>query len=1001
MQVATNPQTGEKVQWNGSAWVPLAKGASPAPAALAQSGGPITIGTPQPQTDIRQVGDELGVVDKRTGHFTPTYTAPPKAQTDLKQIPQGAAAGIQANIESLRQVEQALNDLDPDKGGRPQSIGWGTGALGDKFTQFNDPGGTNVRADIGQIGAVKIHDLSGAAVSASEAPRFQPFVPTVTDQPNVARDKLSKFRDSLKAQIGEALNFYGPENGYMQFHSPSADAFKQGQQPQSQPQGGGTDLSNPEAQTTGGRFGNGLGVGNTEVQFGDDPDARSRAQTFHDQLYQALRSKQLKDPAAVNAWVQSFNEHNHSNYALDWRDPGTRKAIVAAAQGKAFGVAPFTDPKVEQRVQELQQSGGGTGTSSGVAGVADAVSVGLDNKIAAGLHAVDQSLQGQGSLADNYRTNLDADRQYEQELQQQHPYFYGGGQIVGGIASAPLMPGVSSARTLPELARVGATLGAVHGYNSADGNMANRVLGAVEEGAAGAVAPAVLVPVGRGLKAAAGGLRSFVGRAPSEVPPLVDPATGELNQPMDAMRPAERVAELRDLGLNTVTPGMAGGRTARVIEQGFNNLPGSAGTMEDVNSAASGELRRAMQGVAGQFGSSRTLNEGGAELQRGAQSYIDRADSVAGKLYKSIPVSDKAPATLNNTTTALDSLSNRFSSNPDLADMLNSPRFAKIKDALDKHGLSWEDLKQFRSMVGDKIGEMRFGENDNTSDFRSLYGALSEDMRATARAQGPEALRAFERANSFYREKEAVIDGALTRILGQNAKGSPEKAAAAVQAMTRGGKASGDLNTLRQIRGATIKSGAWDEIASSLIHLGGQPASSEGRAFNPDTFVNWYADMSEQARGLLFKPELRKSLDRFVAANQQLSRVKGLANKSQTAPVMFGGGTLLAAGAAVFNPLLGLKLAGTMGANYGMGKIWTNQAFVNWASGYTRALASGNANAVNSQLGRLSKIASTNPELREPIKQVFQHLANDNAPMIGTLAASPDQRPQDQAQPQQ
>jgi hypothetical protein len=50
---------------------------------------------------------------------------------------------------------------------------------------------------------------------------------------------------------------------------------------------------------------------------------------------------------------------------------------------------------------------------------------------------------------------------------------------------------------------------------------------------------------------------------------------------------------------------------------------------------------------------------------------------------------------------------------------------------------------------------------------------------------------------------------------------------------------------------------------------------SEGRDFNPQTFVNWYADMAEPARGMLFKPELRKSLDGFVAMNQQLSRVKG------------------------------------------------------------------------------------------------------------------------------
>jgi hypothetical protein len=54
----------------------------------------------------------------------------------------------------------------------------------------------------------------------------------------------------------------------------------------------------------------------------------------------------------------------------------------------------------------------------------------------------------------------------------------------------------------------------------------------------------------------------------------------------------------------------------------------------------------------------------------------------------------------------------------------------------------------------------------------------------------------------------------LTRILGKDGQLAPEKAAAAVQAMTKGGKSTGDLKTLAQIRSATIKSGAWDEIAS-------------------------------------------------------------------------------------------------------------------------------------------------------------------------------------------
>jgi hypothetical protein len=46
-------------------------------------------------------------------------------------------------------------------------------------------------------------------------------------------------------------------------------------------------------------------------------------------------------------------------------------------------------------------------------------------------------------------------------------------------------------------------------------------------------------------------------------------------------------------------------------------------------------------------------------------------------------------------------------------------------------------------------------------------------MRNTAAAQGPRALRAFERANTLNRQNEQVIEGALTRILGKD--GQAEK----------------------------------------------------------------------------------------------------------------------------------------------------------------------------------------------------------------------------------
>jgi hypothetical protein len=608
--------------------------------------------------------------------------------------------------------------------------------------------------------------------------------------------------------------------------------------------------------------------------------------------------------------------------------------------------------------------------NAAVRGVGDTVSMGaLDKAVALGDTVVkggtfDQNLARQYAISD-----------YDQ---QNHPLARIGGEALGGA----VLP-MGEVDSIGNLAGKGAAYGGAYGLGSSR-SVSDIPANVIGGAAVGAAVPTVL---GKVFRPKATG-----------VDPLVDPVTGELNQPMvNSMTPAQRTAVMQAYGLKTMTPGMVGGRTARVLEQGLNNVPGSAGVMEDVNAQASGELRRSMQGVAQQFGSSKTLAEGGAELQRGANQYIDRSQAVTSKAYNAIPIADQAQASTSNTVATLRDLTSRFQSNPDLAAAFQDKNLARYQAALEKGPLSWRDLKDFRSLVGEKIGEMRFGEGSSTSDLRALYAGLSQDMQDTAAAQGPRAVAAFNRANSLYRQQQQLIEGSLTRILGPDGNLSPERAAAAVQAMTRGGKATGDLRTLAQIRAATVKSGAWDEIASTLIHLGGQPANSEGRAFNPQTFIQWYADMSEPARQMLFKPELRKSLDGFVAMNQQLARIKGLSNTSNTTPTMIGSGAIAAGGiAAISHPMALLGLVAAGGANYGMAKLWTNPGFVRLVTGLGRAGASGSQHAIQSQVGRLAKFAAANPEFSEPVQAILRQVSNDN--FVGPLAASPnaDQKQQQQ-----
>jgi hypothetical protein len=655
------------------------------------------------------------------------------------------------------------------------------------------------------------------------------------------------------------------------------------------------------------------------------------------------------------------------------------KDIIAA---KKAGRGLSSDIQAIPDISDVRGQGGAAETAdAAIRGFVDVPTFGLSDKAA----ALGDTITNPGST---FQSNLARQYAISDYDAQNHPIARGVGQL-GGAFAVPM----GEINSLGQLSLKGAAVGAGYGAGSSR-SLSDVPQNVLLNAAVGATAPVALSLVGRGGKAAVNALRG----GPREVPPLVDPMTGELNQPMDAMNPAQRMQVMQDFGLNTITPGMAGGRSGRIIEQVLNNLPASAGHMEDVTSAASKELRGAMQGVAQKFGSSKTLNEGGTALQAGAMARNERAPTVIGKAYDAIPISPETDTTKANTVGLLQQLVGRFQSNPGLAEAMHDPQLAKYLDAFQGGKVSWQDMKDFRSLIGEKIGVMRFGEKSSISDLRALYGALSQDMRDTAAAQGPKALHAFERANNLNRQNEEVVQGALTRILGRDGSMTPEDAAAAIHTMTQGGKRGGDLKTLAQIKSATNKTGAWDEIASTLIHLGGQPAKSEGRAFQPDTFVRWYSDMSEGARALLFKPELRKSLDQFVAVNQQLSRVRGLNNSSNTGPLVLAGAQLLQAGRMIMSgDLAGLGIqAGANALNFGFAKLWTTPKFVQWATGYSRAAASGNANAVRSQVGRLSKLAATDPELRAPIESLLKNIANDNAvPSIAASSnANPDQNQQ-------
>ena len=77
-----------------------------------------------------------------------------------------------------------------------------------------DPQGVDARAEIADIGSLKINDRSGAAVTASETPRLLPFIPLATDDKDTVLKKLKRLKLEVANETNAMKDIYSKEQGY-------------------------------------------------------------------------------------------------------------------------------------------------------------------------------------------------------------------------------------------------------------------------------------------------------------------------------------------------------------------------------------------------------------------------------------------------------------------------------------------------------------------------------------------------------------------------------------------------------------------------------------------------------------------------------------------------------------------------------------------------------------------------------------------------------------------
>lgn len=601
-----------------------------------------------------------------------------------------------------------------------------------------------------------------------------------------------------------------------------------------------------------------------------------------------------------------------------------------------------------------------------------------------------------GALADTvmrggtYAQNLDTRRGQEKFDEENSPYARIGGQLIAGavlptrIGGAFTEAAIGAARSgrgaaLAAGARAagiqgakeGAAIGGAYGVGDADGGAGSRLLG----GATGAL-----------VGGAAGGLSAFGGaRAANALNQRARIATRALpNEAQEFGAAAERqsIDYLPADVPNATKTRMASGVSGMTL----GGIPLAEAAQKTIASA-----KNARDRIAAGIGIVTDDAGAGAAAQRGAKRWIASSEKRASSLYDRIPIRPQADASVGNSRAVLADLTAGLESNPELSALVADPRLNAFEAAfagrsevvptglLDSSGkpltrtvqkggaLSWQDLKAFRTYVGEKAGAPELQSDTSKKALKALYGALSEDMRATAAKQGGGALTAFNRANTFFRGRQDRIENVLSDVLGNDLNKGSEAAFRSIESMVRdnsanSGKVARLLRSMPEDESSTVR-------ASILGQLGDASAGRQDRTgdvFSPAEFMTQWNKLSDRAKGVLFQGDHRNAINDLVRVADGMKGSQQFANTSRTS---LGTNAVALLGAFWANPLLGIA---TAGGQFGAGKLLASPKVARWL---TRMPKKPNGPAVLSHINQLSKIAQAEPVIANEVLQLQSRLA--------------------------
>jgi len=279
------------------------------------------------------------------------------------------------------------------------------------------------------------------------------------------------------------------------------------------------------------------------------------------------------------------------------------------------------------------------------------------------------------------------------------------------------------------------------------------------------------------------------------------------------------------------------------------------------------------------------LTGAGQVAQRGATRWMERTAERASQLYADVPIANETDAVIGTTRSALAEINQGMRSNPELGAIFSNPRLQALERALSDEvdpatgevlreaRLNWRDLQEFRTRIGDALDDPRLSEKIASRQLRRLYAALSDDMRATAEAAGPDALRSWRRANNYYDGRMKRVNNTLSAVLGERRDRTANEAMSSLQAMLRSGGTDDAARFSRVLRSMSPDDAR--TVRATIVS-----EARGGRQFDPKELASNWSSLSERGKSALLPQRGLRDLMDDAAERAAMSQHDPLAKRS-------------------------------------------------------------------------------------------------------------------------